>query len=604
MKKLFTFLMSVCVFSVMFGQYATPTIDGTIIASEYGTHTTGSNQGVNFFMTWDAANLYVAIQGANTGEAAVIYIDKNPLAIVDGGANADGSTAGFNYDGESFAKLPFRADYVCYVKSGYREFRNADGANSWGTQTPGGAFAESGGNVREFSIPWSTVTGGGGIPSSFNWFGLVTSGGGFVFNQEPSANTGGNIGTSANYAYYYTVSTTASGGATKPFSRLSYASTGAATLAASTTVHDFTLNKTGDVAVADGTTLTATGKLTFSVGKITLGTGNVVASATSAGNATSYVVTAGTGSLKVTSPFGSLTNLPVGTATTYDPVSVFPQVAATVFGAKVSTIDPSHTLSPSATMAKVGNREWDLTSTAPAATGVSLTPGDGRVAPSGPVSLGHWTGSAWEAISATYSAGTFGAIVSSFSPFIAAEASVPLSIELQKISAQAKGTINIVNWSTVSEKSNASFQIERSSDGINFTSIGEVKGAGNSNDVKNYAFTDVSPLSGVNYYRLKAVDFNGAATLSKVVSVNFTGKGGNKTTVYPNPTRDVLRVEFTAADASTTAIQVTDLLGRILLSQNVSVVKGANFVPLSVSSLPSGAYLVKANGDVTRFVKL
>jgi Secretion system C-terminal sorting domain len=602
MKKLFTLLCFLFTFSAIFGQYTTPTIDGTITAGEYGTHTTGSNQGVNFFMTWDATNLYVAVQNSNTGEAAVIYIDKNPLPIVDGGTNADGSTAGFNYDGEKFSKMPFRADFVCYVKSGYREFRNADGAGAWGGSTAGfGSFAETGGNVREIAIPWSAITGGG-VPASFNWFGLVTSGGGFVFNQEPILNAGGAIGTSASYAHYYTVSKTASGAATKPFNRLSYASTGAATLATtSLNVFDFTLNTMGNVAVSDGSTLIIANNLTFSTGKITLGTGNVVAATASGGSMNSYVVTGGTGTLAVGT--NGLTNLPIGTATTYDPVSVNPAVQ-TVFGARVSTINPAHTLSPSATMAKVGNREWDLTSAVPSPTTVTLTPGDGRVAPSGAVSLGHWTGTVWEAIAATYSGGTFSAQVSSFSPFIAAEASVPLSVELQNISAQAKSNVNIVNWATASEKSNSVFQIERSANATDFSPIGEVKGAGNSNAARNYTFTDAAPLSGVNYYRLKAVDYNGAATLSKVVSVNFAGKGGDKTVISPNPTNNVLRVEFTAADASTSTLQVTDLFGRVLLSQNVSVAKGANLVPFNVSSLPSGAYLLKANGDVTRFVKM
>jgi Secretion system C-terminal sorting domain len=181
---------------------------------------------------------------------------------------------------------------------------------------------------------------------------------------------------------------------------------------------------------------------------------------------------------------------------------------------------------------------------------------------------------------------------------------VALGAEMTSFSAKKSASSTELSWLTASEKDNATFQIERSANATNFSPIGEVKGAGNSNAVNNYTFTDATPLSGVNYYRLKAVDFNGSATLSKVVSVNFVGKGGDKTAVYPNPTHDVLRVDFTATEASTTTLQVTDLLGRVLLSQNVSVAKGANLVPFNVSSLPSGAYLLKANGDVTRFVKM
>jgi hypothetical protein len=179
-----------------------------------------------------------------------------------------------------------------------------------------------------------------------------------------------------------------------------------------------------------------------------------------------------------------------------------------------------------------------------------------------------------------------------------------LASEMTSFSAKKSTSSTELSWLTASEKDNATFQIERSANATDFSPIGEVKGAGNSNAVKNYTFTDATPLSGVNYYRLKAVDYNGAATLSKIVSVNFTGKNGDKTAVYPNPASDVLRVDYTSDAAATTDIQVTDLTGRVIISQNVSVTKGANLLPLNITSLPSGAYLVKINNDITRFVKM
>ncbi len=181
---------------------------------------------------------------------------------------------------------------------------------------------------------------------------------------------------------------------------------------------------------------------------------------------------------------------------------------------------------------------------------------------------------------------------------------VSLSAEMTSFSAKKSTTATALSWTTASEKNNGMFQIERSANATDFSPIGEVKGAGNSNAVNNYTFTDAAPLSGVNYYRLKAVDYNGAVTLSKVISVNFTGKSGDKTAAYPNPVSDVLRIDYTATDVTTTTIQVTDLTGRILISQNVSVSKGANLLPFNVSNLPSGAYLVRINNDITRFVKM
>jgi glycosidase len=204
--------------------FATPSTNGVIGANEYGVHTDGQNRkssdtGQDWYMTWDDTNLYVGITNANVFESAVIYIDRNPVSPVNGGSNADGNLAGFNYDNTNFAALPFRADIVAYVKQDYREFRTANGSGGWsGSTSFFGAYASGPGNVREFSIPWSAITGGGSRPASFNFFGYLTSPGGYVYGQVPTENPGAFIGTSATYTRYYTVLNTANGTSTKPFS--------------------------------------------------------------------------------------------------------------------------------------------------------------------------------------------------------------------------------------------------------------------------------------------------------------------------------------------------------------------------------------------------
>jgi hypothetical protein len=212
-------------------QFATTTVNGIIGSNEYGVHTDGQNQqstgsGQNWYMTWDDNNLYVGITNANLSEAAVIYIDKNPISPVNGGNDSNGNLAGFNYDNTSFSSLPFRADFVTYFKDGYREFRTANGSGGWSSQTAFfGSYASGPGNVRELSIPWSNITGGG-RPASFLFFGYLTSPGGFVYGQVPQDNAGAFIGTSASYSHYFTINSTANGSSTKPFSINSTSSTG------------------------------------------------------------------------------------------------------------------------------------------------------------------------------------------------------------------------------------------------------------------------------------------------------------------------------------------------------------------------------------------
>ncbi|MDQ5867549.1 MAG: CSLREA domain-containing protein, partial [Chloroflexota bacterium] len=203
----------------------TPTIDGVISAGEYGNHNSGQNAQTSgpgtWYMTWDDNNLYVGITGANIGEGAVLYIDKDPLATPNGGTNANGNLTGQPYDNTNLTPLPFRADFVTYFKSGYREYRTATGTGTWSGPTAGyGTYAENGGtNTRELAIPWSSINSGG-KPASFNFFGYVTSNTGFVFAQVPTQNPGGTIGTSnSQYQRYYRVSNTHNTTGTPPFSQ-------------------------------------------------------------------------------------------------------------------------------------------------------------------------------------------------------------------------------------------------------------------------------------------------------------------------------------------------------------------------------------------------
>ena len=196
-------------------QWATPTIDGSIANGEYGTNNqlnNAGNTGQTWFMTWDSNNLYIGIANANVHEGLVLY-------VADPNTNANGSIAGFNYDGASFSSLPFKAQFVTYAKNGYREYRNSDGSGGWGGSTAFyGQFADDGGGTREVAIPWSAITGAG-IPSSFVFFGYLVSGGGYVYGQAPSDNNiGGFIGLNATATQYFAVVNTGNGTSTPPFS--------------------------------------------------------------------------------------------------------------------------------------------------------------------------------------------------------------------------------------------------------------------------------------------------------------------------------------------------------------------------------------------------
>src|SRR5690606_29315936 len=97
------------------------------------------------------------------------------------------------------------------------------------------------------------------------------------------------------------------------------------------------------------------------------------------------------------------------------------------------------------------------------------------------------------------------------------EITLPVSLSLFTVKSQ--NDIVKLNWTTVSENNNSHFEPLRSRDGIKFSKIGVVDGAGNSDQERSYTYTDYAPFSGISYYQLNQVDFDGTSTVSEIRSV-------------------------------------------------------------------------------------
>lgn len=137
------------------------------------------------------------------------------------------------------------------------------------------------------------------------------------------------------------------------------------------------------------------------------------------------------------------------------------------------------------------------------------------------------------------------------------------------------------------------FNIERSANGSNFTSIGTVKGSGTTTSANNYTFTDETPLS-ISYYRLQSVDFNGKSQASNVVTV-FRSTSG-KLKVYPTVASDKLNIVLDNMDTQT--FSISDLMGKTV---QIGQLNGQK--ELSISTLAAGTYVLKVGSEVVKFVK-
>ncbi|KUG08879.1 hypothetical protein ASU33_12215 [Solirubrum puertoriconensis] len=184
---------------------------------------------------------------------------------------------------------------------------------------------------------------------------------------------------------------------------------------------------------------------------------------------------------------------------------------------------------------------------------------------------------------------------------------VPLPVELIEFQARANGLDGLLTWATAQEKNNAGFELERSSDGVNFEKVGRVAGAGNSNRRNDYRFVDkgAGKVAGLRYYRLRQVDADGKSTYSNIQTVMFAGSKTSLVVVYPNPSAEDAKLDLTSLPQGTYSVEILGAEGR-----NVARLegKGGEQVSLQASRFAKGTYVVRVSGNgqnhVLKFVKM
>ncbi len=150
-----------------------------------------------------------------------------------------------------------------------------------------------------------------------------------------------------------------------------------------------------------------------------------------------------------------------------------------------------------------------------------------------------------------------------------------------------------LSWRTATEQNNDYMAVERSADGVKFEELGRVKGAGDTQEPQEYTFVDDNPLRGINYYRLRQVDFDGAFEYHKTISVLFDGKeSGLGVRAFPNPAQGSLQASWAANADQPTTLQVLDMTGRQLAEYQLPA--GVSTYELPLNAMPAGLYILQA----------
>lgn len=298
---------------------------------------------------------------------------------------------------------------------------------------------------------------------------------------------------------------------------------------------------------------------------------------------------------------------PVGDNGQYAPVSISaPSNATHHFTARYYDTDANPTYSDAskdASIDHISDCEYWIVDRTNGTSNVSVTlswdsPRSCGVNAPADLVVARWNGTMWKnhgngAWTGSNPSGTVttAAAVTSFSPFTLASrfSNNPLPVELLDFSAKPIGAEVECTWATASEQDNDHFDVQRSRDGVTFTTIGEVAGAGNSQTLRNYELIDRDPLIGLSYYRLAQVDLDGTVTESAMVAVERVGQ--SMLTFVPDPASDVVQVVVNDGHRLAQAV-IFDVQGRAV--RMIDTKNGELNGPIPVHDLPSGVYTMRA----------
>ncbi|HHG84243.1 MAG TPA: T9SS type A sorting domain-containing protein [Bacteroidetes bacterium] len=163
-----------------------------------------------------------------------------------------------------------------------------------------------------------------------------------------------------------------------------------------------------------------------------------------------------------------------------------------------------------------------------------------------------------------------------------------------------------LEWATAVETNNDHFLIQRSADGNNFETLVKRRAVGNSSNLSGYDYTDPSPLSGTNFYRIVQVDVDGKQTNSRIQQVEYVAPiGMSWTQIGPNPATDFISLGYYLEHQETISLKLIDLQGRVVMQKEISGLNGINNVSLDLGAVAKGYYnllLQNSNGILQKKV--
>ena len=180
---------------------------------------------------------------------------------------------------------------------------------------------------------------------------------------------------------------------------------------------------------------------------------------------------------------------------------------------------------------------------------------------------------------------------------------VLLSTQLTEFKGRHIDAANQLSWKVENPQEVAHFTIEKSLDGINWTTLGQVEASAST---QAYMYRDNSPLNAVSYYRIRITALNQELTYSKVISIatNLSTNLGLTSAIYPNPSKDKFYFNYTGNNFETPIhIQVRNLVGQKVSEQTVKLNDVNQLFEIDASNFIEGVYFVNITQAGVKVVK-
>jgi hypothetical protein len=161
----------------------------------------------------------------------------------------------------------------------------------------------------------------------------------------------------------------------------------------------------------------------------------------------------------------------------------------------------------------------------------------------------------------------------------------------------AKADINQakLQWVSNGGLKNDYYEVERANDLGNFEKLGTVNGSTGKTEAESFTFTDVNPLEGDNFYRIKTVENNGTIKFSSVETVTFS-KNTEGVRLFPNPANDYVDVDLKKYDGLQVTITVYNQFGKLLQTAQIERASTAPF-RLEFGDVATGSYMIRVQAQ-------